>query len=94
MVLILVSLVGLLEPCDFSFFSISGCGMDLDYWHVEWFALGMSGDLFVVFEIICKYCVSDSLVDIEDYSIPSKGFLLTVVNVMVVGVKFSHSRPF
>ena len=68
--------------------------MDLDYCHVEWFALEMSGDLFVVLEIIREYCVSDSLVDVEDYSIPSKGFLPTVVNIMVVGVKFSRSRPF
>ena len=35
-----------------------------------------------------------SLVDSDDYSISSKGFLLTVVDVMVISAKFAHSSPF
>ena len=38
----------------------------------------------VVFEIEPKYCISDSFVDYEGYSIPSKGFLPTVVDIMVI----------
>ena len=38
----------------------------------------------VVFEIAPKYCISDSLVDYEDYSISSKGFSATVVDIMVI----------
>ena len=37
-----ISLEGLIvfiEPFNFSFFSITGSGMDLDYCDVEWFAL-------------------------------------------------------
>ena len=33
----------------------------------------------VIFEIVSKYCISDSFADYESYSISSKGFLPTVV---------------
>ena len=46
---------------------------------VEWFAMKMNRDQSVIFEIVPKYCILDSFVNYEDYSIPSKGFLLTVV---------------
>ena len=49
-----------------------------------WFALEMNRDHSVIFEIASKYCISDSLVDFEDYSISSKGFLPTVVYIMVI----------
>ena len=38
----------------------------------------------VVFEIASKYCISDSFVDRDGYSISSKGFLPTVVDIMVI----------
>jgi len=37
----------------------------------------------VGFEIEVKYCISDSFVDHGGYSISSKGFLPTVVDIMV-----------
>ena len=37
---------------------------------------------------------SDSFVDYEGYSISSKGFLPTVVDIIVIWVKFTHSSPF
>ena len=40
-------------------------------------------DNSVVFEIASKYCISDSFVDPDGYSISSEGFLLTVVDIMV-----------
>ena len=55
-----------------------------DYCDIEWFALEMKRDHSVIFEIAFKYCISDSLVDSEDYSISSKGFLPTVVDIMVI----------
>ena len=36
-----------------------------------------------VFEIASKYYISDSFVDYDGYSISSKGFLPTVVDIMV-----------
>ena len=38
----------------------------------------------VIFEITPKYCISDSLVDYEGYSILSIGFLPTLVDIMVI----------
>ena len=40
----------------------------------------MNRDHSVVFEIASKYCISDSFVDHDGYSISSKGFLPTVVD--------------
>ena len=73
-----------IEPLDFSFFSITGRGIDLDYCDIEWFTLEMNRDHSDVFEIASKYCISDSFVDYVGYSISSKGFLPTVVNTMVI----------
>ena len=47
-------------------------------------ALEMNRGDSVVFEIACKYCISDSFVDCDGYSISSKGFLPTVVDIMVI----------
>ena len=30
------------DPFSFNFFSINGCGIDLDYFDIEWFALEMN----------------------------------------------------
>ena len=48
----------------------------------------------VVFKIASKYCILDSFVDYDGYSISSKWFLPTVVDIMVIWVKFTHSSPF
>ena len=66
----------------FNFFGISGRGIDLDYRDIEWFAL--ETDHSVIFEIAPKYCISDSCVDYEGYSISSKGFFPTAVDIMVI----------
>ena len=58
--------------------------MDLDYRDIEWFALEMNRDHSIVFEIASKYRISDSFVDHGIYSISSKGFLPTVVDIMII----------
>ena len=55
------------------------------YWMV---CLG-NRDHSVIFEIASK----DSFVDYDGYSISSKGFLPTVVDIMVIWVKFTYSSP-
>ena len=53
-------------------------------WHyrdIEWFALEMNRDHSVTFEIASKYCISDSFVEHDGYSISSKGLLPTVVDI-------------
>ena len=73
-----------MEPFNFSFFSITGWGISLDYRDIEWFALEMNRDHSVVFEIASKYCISDSFVDYDGYSISSKGLLPTRVDIIVI----------
>ena len=73
-----------IEPFNFSFFSVTGWGIDLDYHDIEWFALETNRDLSVIFEIAFKYCISDSFVDYDGYSTSSEGFLPTVVDIMVI----------
>ena len=55
----------------------------MDYCGIVWFALKMKRDHSVIFEFASKYCISDSFVDYDGYSISSKGFLPTVVDIMV-----------
>ena len=54
------------------------------YRDIEWFALEPNRDHSVVFEIASKYCILDSFVDYDGYSISSKGFLPPVVDIMVI----------
>ena len=67
-----------------NFFSVTGWSIGLDYRDIEWFALEMNRDHSVVFEIAFKYYISDSFVDHDGYSISSKGFLPTVVDIMAI----------
>ena len=82
--LVLKGLVIFIEPFNFSFFSITGWGIDLDNCDIEWFALKTNRDHSVVFEIASKYCILDCFVDYDGYSISSKVFLPTVVDIMVI----------
>ena len=77
--LLIEGLVNHIEPFSFSFFGVSGWGIDLDYCDVEWFALKMN-------QIILSFWgfVSDSFVDCDGYSISFRGFLPTVVDIMVI----------
>ena len=59
-------------------------GIDLDYYDIEWFALEANRDHSVDFEIASKYCILDSFVEYDGYSISSKGFLPTVVDTTVI----------
>ena len=68
-------LVGLHRIVQLSFFSITGWSIGLDYSDIEWFALEMNRDHSVISETASKYCISDSFVDYDGYSISSKGFL-------------------
>ena len=66
----------------------------MDYCDVECFALEMNRGYSVIFEIAPKYCILDTFVDYEGYSISSKGFLPTVADIMIIWIKFTHSSPF
>ena len=82
--LVLEGLIGLHRTGNISFFGIIGWGTELNYCDVELFALETKRDHFVVFEIASKYCLLDSFVDHDGHSISSEGFLLAVVDIMVI----------
>ena len=82
--LVLKGLVGLHRTIQLQLLYITGWCIDLDYCDIEWFALEMSKDHSVVFEIASKYCFSDSFVDHDGHSISSEGFLPAVVDIMVI----------
>ena len=90
---LVLGLVGLHRTVfNFSYFSITGRGIDLDYFDIEWLSLEMNSDHSVVFETASKRL--DSLANYDGYSTSSKGFLPTVVDIMVSWVKFTNSSPF
>ena len=67
--LVLEGLVGLRRTVQIQLLSITVWGIDLDYCDIECFALETNRDHSVVFEIASKYCISESFVDHEGYSI-------------------------
>ena len=73
-----------IEAFNFSFFSIIGQGTVVGYCDIEWLALETNRDHSIVFEIAPKYCISDSFVDYEGYSISFKRFLPTIVDITVI----------
>ena len=85
--LVLKGLVGLHRTIQLQLLQhywVTGWDLGLDYCDIEWFALEMNRDHSVVFETASKYCISDSFVDHDGYSISSKGFLPTIVDIMVI----------
>ena len=82
--LVLKGLVGLHRTVQIQLLYHYWLGIDLDYCDIEWFTLETNRDHSVVFEIESKYCISDSFVDHDGYSISSEGFLPAVVDIMVI----------
>ena len=82
--LVLEGPLGLHRPVQLQLLSITGQGIDLDYCDINDLPWIQNRDHSVVFEIASKYCISDSFVDYDGYSISSKEFLPTVVDIMVI----------
>ena len=72
--LVIESLLGLHRTVQLQLLQHYWSGIDLDYHDIEWFALETNRDHSVVFEIASKYCISDSFIDYDGYSISYKGF--------------------
>ena len=81
--LVLKGLVGLHRTTQFSFSGIRSWGIGFDYCDNELFGLEMNRDHSAVFETASKYYVSNSFVDYDGYSIYSKGFLPTVIDIII-----------
>ena len=82
--LVLKGLVGLHRTVQLQLLQHYWLGIDLDYGAIEWFALETNRDHSVIFEIVSKYCNSNSFVDYDGYTISSKGFLPTVVYIICI----------
>ena len=82
--LVLKGLVGLHKTVQLQFLQRSCLGPRLDNCDLEWFALETNRDHSVVFEIASKYCILDSFVDYDAYSMSSEEFLPAVVDAMVI----------
>ena len=82
--LVLQGFVSLHRTGQLQLLGISDWGIGLDYCDIEWFTLEMNRDHSAIFEIASKYCISDSFVDHDGYTISSKGFLSAVVDIMVI----------
>ena len=80
--LVLKDLVGLHRTVQLQLFH--RWGIDLDHCDTEWFALETDRDHSIVFEIASSYCILDSFVDHDCYSICSEGLLPAVVDIMVI----------
>ena len=65
-----------------SFFCITGWGIDLDYCDIEWFAL--ETEIILLFLRLHPSTAFWTLLDYNGYSISSKEFLPTVVDIMVI----------
>ena len=72
-----------IEPFNFSFFRVTGWGIGLDYCDIEWFALETT-EIILSFLRLHPSTAFWTLVDHDGYSISSKGFLPTVVDIMVI----------
>ena len=92
-VLVLKGLVGLHRTIQLQLFQRYWLGHRLGLLWYRMVCLGTNRDHSVIFEIASKYCISDSFVDHDGYSISLEGFLPAVVDTMVIWVKFTHSSP-
>ena len=83
LVLVPEGLVGLHRTDQLQLLQHQWLGHRLGLCDIEWLALETNRDHSVIFEVAPRYCILDSLVDYEGYSILSIGFLPTVVYIMV-----------
>ena len=79
-----------MEPFNFSFYSITDWGINLNYCDIEWFGLETSRDHSIIFEIASKYYILDSFVDYDGYSISSKG-LKSTQNILKRRILFHNT---
>ena len=81
--LVLKGLVDLHRIIQVQLFQFTDWVIGLNHRDIEWFALETNRDHSVVSEIASKYCISDSFVDHDGYSISSEGFLPAVDKMVI-----------
>ena len=81
--LVLEGLVGLYRAVQLQLLQHYWYGHRLDYCDTERFDLEMNRVHSAIFEIAPKYCISDSIVDYEGCSISPKGFLFSMIDIII-----------
>ena len=82
--LVLKGLVGIHRTVQLQLLQCHWLGHRLGLLWYEWFTLETNRDHSVVFDIASKYCILNSFVDHDGYSISSEGFLPAVVDTVVI----------
>ena len=88
--LALKGLIGLHRTIQLQLLQVTGWGIDLDNCDIAWFALETNRDHPVIFEIASKYCILDSFVDHDGYSLsfflfqPQRVFTNTLMTAKLV----------
>ena len=82
--LILEGLVGLHRTIQLRLLQHDWSGHRFGVRDTVLFVLEMNRDQSVIFETASKYCILDSFVDHDGCSISPKGFLHTVVDIMII----------
>ena len=82
-ILVLEGLVGLHKTVQLQFLQHYWLGIDLDYCDIEWFALETNREHSVILRLHLSTAFQ-TLVDYDGYSISSKGFFPTVVDIIVI----------
>ena len=83
-----------MERFNFSFFGISGWGIDLA---LLWYCMVCLAEKQIILSFLRLHpstAFQSLFFDCEGHSVLSKGFLPTVVYIMVIWVKFTHSSYF
>ena len=75
--------MGLHKTVQLQFLQHYWLGIDLDYCDIEWFALETNREHSVILRLHLS-TEFQTLVDYDGYSISSKGFFPTVVDIMVI----------
>ena len=95
LVLVLEGLVGVHRTIQLQLLQHYWLGHRLGaVYYFNWFALEANRDHSAILKMASKYWISDSFVDYYAYSISFNGFLPTVVDIMVIWIKFTHFSPF
>ena len=86
-------LAGLHRVIQLELFLHGGWGIDRIIVILNGLPLKQTKIILSFFEFAPKCCISDSFVEYKGYSISSKGFLPTIVDIMDMWIKFALCSP-
>ena len=82
-----------IEQFNFSFFGITGWDIDLDCGDVEWLPWKWTKIILSFLRLHPSTAFQTLLITMEGHSMSSKGFLPTIVGIMVIWIEFARFCP-